>query len=154
MTLFLFAAAAGFTLAAVLTDNSAMLYVGIGIWALGALTALWSWWWSRRRDFRTPEAARAAAEAGDPRGIRALALVAKDADDYAEAERLLLLAVDRGDVDSMWELARLIEERDGIDAGDPWYRMAADNNHSAARRFMKRRDQMNRDSPCSDHRER
>lgn len=147
MTLFVFAAAAGFSLAAVLTDNSAMLEVGLGLWVLCVLTAVWSWYWSRRPEFRTPEAARAAAEAGDPRGLRALALVAKDAEDYTEAERLLLLAIDRGDVDSMWELARLIEERDGIDAGEPWYRMAADNNHAGARRLMRRRDHVNGDSP-------
>lgn len=147
MTLFVFAAAAGFSLAAVLTDNSAMLEVGLGLWVLCVLTAVWSWYWARRPEFRTPEAARAAAEAGDPRGLRALALVAKDAEDYTEAERLLLLAIDRGDVDSMWELARLIEERDGIDAGEPWYRMAADNNHVGARRLMRRRDHVNGDSP-------
>jgi hypothetical protein len=147
MTLFVFAAAAGFSLAGVLTDNSAMLEVGLGLWVLCVLTAIWTWFRSRRRDFRTPEAARAAAEAGDPRGLLALALIAKDAGDHNEAERLLLLAIDRGDVDSMWELACLVEGRDGIDAAEPWYRMAADNNHVAARRLLRRRDHVNGESP-------
>jgi hypothetical protein len=129
MTLFVFAAAAGFSLAGVLTDNTAMLEVGLGLWVLCVLTAIWTWFRSRRRDFRTPEAARAAAEAGDPRGLLALALIAKDADD------------------PMWELAGLVEERDGIDAAEPWYRMAADNNHVAARRLLRRRDHVNGDSP-------
>ncbi|WP_026163746.1 sel1 repeat family protein [Kribbella catacumbae] len=139
MTLFLFAAAAGFTLAAVLTDNRPMLYVGLGLWTLGALTALWAWTSSRRHAFRTPEEARAAAEAGNPQAIRTLALAAKSTGDHDQAERLLLQAIDHGDVDSMWEMGRLIESRDGIDASDPWYRMAADNGHFAARRFLKRR---------------
>lgn len=139
MTLFLFAAAAGFTLAAVLTDNRPMLYVGLGFWTLGALTALWTWAWSRHRTFRTPEEVRAAAEAGNPQAIRTLALSARSTGDDAKAERLLLQAIDGGDVDSMWEMGRLIESRDGIDASDPWYRMAADNGHFAARRFLKRR---------------
>lgn len=140
MTLFLFAAAAGFTLAAVITDNKAMLYVGLGIWAVGALSALWLWTGSLRQGFRTPEAARAAAEAGNPRAIRALAMDALSTGDDARAERLLLVAIDHGDVDSMWELGRLVERRDGIDASDSWYRMAADNGHFAARRYLKRRD--------------
>ncbi|MDX6259776.1 MAG: hypothetical protein QOH84_1464 [Kribbellaceae bacterium] len=140
MTLFLFAAAAGFTLAAVITDNKAMLYVGVGIWVVGGLSALWLWFSPRRQGFRTPEAARAAAEAGNPRAIRALAMDALSIGDDARAERLLLVAIDHGDVDSMWELGRLIEQRDGIDASDPWYRMAADNGHFAARRYLKRRD--------------
>jgi len=139
MRLFLFVAAAGFTLAALLTDNRPMLYVGLGLWALGALTALGTWASSRRRVFRTPEEVRAAAEAGNPRAIRELALAARSTGDEGRAERLLLLAIDHGDVDSMWELGRLIESRDGIDASDPWYRMAADNGHLAARRFLKRR---------------
>jgi hypothetical protein len=140
MTLFLFAAAAGFTLAAIITDNKPMLYVGVGIWVVGALSALWLWVWPRRKGFRTPEAARAAAEAGNPRAIRALAMDALSTGDDARAERLLLVAIDHGDVDSMWELGRLVEQRDGIDASEPWYRMAADNGHFAARRYLKRRD--------------
>ncbi|MEV6415491.1 hypothetical protein [Kribbella sp. NPDC051718] len=140
MTLFLFAAAAGFTLAAVITDNLAMLYVGVGIWIVGAFSALWLWFWPRRQGFRTPEAARLAAEAGNPHAIRALAMDALSTGDDARAERLLLVAIDHGDIDSMWELARLIERRDGIDASDEWYRMAADNGHFAARRYLKRRD--------------
>jgi hypothetical protein len=40
----------------------------------------------------------------------------------------------------MWELGRLVEQRDGIDASERWYRMAADNGHFAARRYLKRRD--------------
>ncbi|WP_328321231.1 hypothetical protein OHA70_23880 [Kribbella sp. NBC_00382] len=140
MTLFLFAAAAGFTLAAVITDNKAMLYVGLGIWAVGVLSALWLWTGPRRQGFRTPEAARAAAEAGNPRAIRALAMDALSTGDDARAERLLLVAIDHGDVDSMWELGRLVERRDGIDASDGWYRMAAENGHFAARRYLKRRD--------------
>jgi hypothetical protein len=140
MTLFLFAAATGFTLAAVITDNRAMLYVGLGLWVVGGLAALWLWTGPHRQGFRTPEAARAAAEAGNPRAIRALAMDARSMGDDALAERLLLVAIDHGDVDSMWELARLIEQRDGIDASDPWYRMAADNGHLPSRRYLKRRD--------------
>jgi hypothetical protein len=140
MTLFLFAAAAGFTLAAVITDNKAMLYVGVGFWVVGALSALRLWVLPLRQGFRTPEAARLAAEAGNPRAIRALAMDALSTGDDARAERLLLVAIDHGDVDSMWELGRLVEQRDGIDASESWYRMAADNGHFAARRYLKRRD--------------
>ena len=57
--------------------------------------------------------------------------------DLDEAERLLLMAIDRGDVESMWDMGRLVEQRDGIDASEPWFRMAAENGHFFAKRFFR-----------------
>jgi SAM-dependent methyltransferase len=91
------------------------------------------------------EEARAAAEAGDPRAMRLLALNAKVNGDTDRAERLLLAAIDRGDVESMWEMGRLVEDRDGLAACEPWFRMAAENGHFVAKRFFRRGNALNQD---------
>jgi TPR repeat protein len=144
MTLFLLLAAAGFSLAALLTDNHTMLMVGLGIWVLGVLSGAAALA-RRRRTFGSVEKAQVAAAAGDPRAMRALALVAKVNGQTDQAEHLLLAAIDRGDVESMWELGRLVEDRDGLAACEPWFRMAAENGHFAAKRFFRRGGAFNLD---------
>ncbi len=58
---------------------------------------------------------------------------------------MLLAAIDRGDVESMWELGRLIENRDGVATAEPWFRMAAENGHIAAKRYFRRGGLLNQD---------
>ena len=139
MTVFLLLAAAGFSVAGLATENRTMLTVGLVIWALGIVSGLTGLVLRRRQRhrFASIEEAQKAAAAGDPRGIRALALVAKVSGEIDKAERLLLAAIDRGDIESMWELGRLIEERDGLEACEPWFRMAAENGHPVATRFFR-----------------
>jgi hypothetical protein len=146
MTVFLLLAAAGFSIAGLATDNRTMLNVGLAIWAVGIVSGLTGVVMRRRQHkFGSLEEAQAAAAVGDPRALRAVALVAKLGGETDKAERLLLAAIDRGDVESMWELGRLIEERDGIEACEPWFRMAAENGHSAAKRFFRHGGALNLD---------
>lgn len=146
MTVFLFLAAAGFSTAGLVTENRTMLNVGLGIWAVGIVSGLVGLVVRRRQHkYGSIEEAQAAAAVGDPRAIRALALVAKVGGETDKAERLLLAAIDRGDVESMWELGRLIEERDGLPASEPWFRMAAENGHPVAKRFFRRGAALNLD---------
>ena len=143
MTVFLLLAAAGFSIAGLATDNRTMLNVGLGIWAVGIISGLAGLVVRRRQHkFGSLEEANAV---GDPRAIRALALVAKVGGETDKAEQLLLAAIDRGDVESMWEMGRLIEERDGLEACEPWFRMAAENGHAAAKRFFRRGGALNLD---------
>ncbi|MEV8372888.1 hypothetical protein AB0P21_09130 [Kribbella sp. NPDC056861] len=137
-------AAAGFSITGLLTDNRTMLNVGLVIWAV-AMVGSAIGWLRRRRTFKSVEEAQAAADAGDPRAIRALAILAKLDGDTERAERLLLTAIDAGDVESMWEMGRLVEDRDGIEAGEPWFRMAAENGHFGAKRGFRRGGAFNLD---------
>ncbi|GAA1599127.1 hypothetical protein GCM10009789_61490 [Kribbella sancticallisti] len=146
MTVFLLLAAAGFSIAGLVTDNRSMLNVGLVIWAVGLLSAAVGWLLRRgRHKFGSIEEAQAAAEAGDPRAMRLLALTAKVNGDTDRAEQLLLAAIDRGDVESMWEMGRLVEDRDGLEACEPWFRMAAENGHFVAKRFFRRGSALNPD---------
>jgi hypothetical protein len=137
-------AAAGFSIAGLLTDNRTMLNVGLVIWAVAMLGSLIGWL-RRRRTFGSIEEAQAAADAGDPRALRALAMLAKINGDTEQAERLLLTAIDAGDVESMWEMGRLVEDRDGLEACEPWFRMAAENGHFVAKRGFRRGGAFNLD---------
>lgn len=109
---FLLLVAAGFSVAGLITDNDTLLRISWVVWALGLLGLLLRRLRGRRK-FRTVEEAQAAAEAGNPHAMRSLASVAKLNGDFVEAERLLLLAVDRGDVEAMWDMGRLYDLRDG-----------------------------------------
>ncbi|MFE7840827.1 sel1 repeat family protein [Streptomyces sp. NPDC057474] len=120
-----------------LTDLSLVLW-GIGILLLIRRAVL-------RRRYGTPERLKASAEAGDMRALRGLAMIAKIQDDFAEAERLLRTGVDAGDVESMWEMGRLVEHRDGIQASEPWFRMAAEHGHFFAKRFFRPGHALNMD---------
>jgi TPR repeat protein len=64
-------------------------------------------------------------------------MLAKLRGDFDEAERLLRGAVDAGDVEAMWEMGRLVEHRDGLQASEPWFRMAAERGHFFAKRFFR-----------------
>jgi hypothetical protein len=144
MAFLLFLAAAGFSVAGLITDNQTMVKVGWVIWAVALLVAALGLL-RRRRKFGSIEEAQAAADAGDPRAMRMLAMLAKINGDAEKAERLLLAAIDRGDVESMWEMGRLVEDRDGIAACEPWFRMAAENGHYFAKRFFRRGGALNLD---------
>ena len=148
MTVFLLLAAAGFSIAGLVTDNRTMLEVGLVILAIGLLSGVIGWLNRRRRRkyrFVSLEQAQAAASMGDPRALRYVALLAKSKGDTNRAEQLLLAAIDRGDVESMWELGRLIETRDGGTASEPWFRMAAENGHTGAKRYFRRGGLLNQD---------
>ncbi|WP_418955408.1 sel1 repeat family protein [Streptomyces tritici] len=130
--------------------------VGWSVDSDGAVTASWVVWGlgvlalvvrvrANRRKFRSLEELQAAAEAGDPRALRVLALRNKLLDDFTEAERLLRKAVDLGDVESMWEMGRLVEQRDGLPASEPWFRMAAEHGHFFAKRFFRPGHALNMD---------
>ena len=148
MTVFLLLAAAGFSIAGLVTDNRTMLDVGLVILAVGLVSGMLGWLQRRRRrryKFVSLEQAQAAASMGDPRALRYVALLAKGKGDTGRAEQFLLAAIDRGDVESMWELGRLIETRDGGATAEPWFRMAAENGHNAAKRYFRRGGLLNQD---------
>jgi TPR repeat protein len=113
------------------------------LWAIGVV------WLIRRsvlrRRYGTVERMMASAGAGNMRALRGLAMIAKIQDDFDEAERLLRLGVDAGDVESMWEMGRLIDQRDGLQASEPWFRMAAEHGHFVAKRFFKPGHALNMD---------
>lgn len=144
MSFFLFLAAAGFSIAGLITDNQTMVWVGWAFWAVALLATVLGWLRGRRK-FGSLEEAQAAADAGDPRALRMLAMLAKLNDDFGKAERLLLTAIDAGDVESMWEMGRLVEQRDGLEACEPWFRMAAENGHFFAKRLFRRGSALNLD---------
>ncbi|MFB7956673.1 MULTISPECIES: sel1 repeat family protein [unclassified Streptomyces] len=62
-----------------------------------------------------------------------------------EAERLLRRAAEAGDVESMWEMGRPAENRDGLPPSEPWFRMAAEHGHVVARQMFAPGDLFNRD---------
>ncbi|MFJ3963628.1 sel1 repeat family protein [Streptomyces sp. NPDC090036] len=127
-----------------LSDSEALTTAGWVIWGAGILLLLLRWRRNRRR-FPTLEAAEAAANAGNTRAMRALALRQKLLDDFTEAERLLRAAVELGDVEAMWEMGRLVEQRDGLEASEPWFRMAAERGHFFAKRFFRPGHALNMD---------
>lgn len=92
---------------------------------------------ARRGRYASLEELEAAAAAGVPRAMRAKAMYCKLQGDFDEAERLLRAAVDKGDVESMWEMGRLVEDRQDLEAAEPWFRMAAEHGHVFAKRFFR-----------------
>ncbi|MFE5807882.1 sel1 repeat family protein [Streptomyces sp. NBC_01232] len=127
-----------------LNDSEALTTAGWVVWGAGILLLLLRWRRNRRR-FPTLEAAEAAANAGNTRAMRALAMRQKLLDDFTEAERLLRAAVELGDVEAMWEMGRLVEQRDGLEASEPWFRMAAERGHFFAKRFFRPGHALNMD---------
>ena len=98
-----------------------------------------------RRRYPRPDLLVAAAEAGEHRAMRGQAMAHKLTGDPDSAERLLRAAADTGDVESMWEMGRLVEQRDGIDAAQEWFRRAADHRHFVAGRMFRPGGLYNRD---------
>ncbi|MGX6605928.1 hypothetical protein ACWKSP_27935 [Micromonosporaceae bacterium Da 78-11] len=144
MTFLLFVVAAALTIGGLWSGSGTAVTIGWVVWALGLVSAYFGWV-RRRNTFGSIEEAQAAAEAGDPRAMRAVAMLSKINKDLDEAERLLRAAVDQGDVESMWEMGRLVEERDGIAASEPWFRMAAEHGHFVAKRFFRPGSALNLD---------
>jgi hypothetical protein len=144
MTFLLFLVAAGFTLAGVITDDGSLIKIGMWIWAVGLVSAFFGWR-RRRHTFGSVEEAQAAAEAGNPRALRALASLAKLNGEIDTAEQYLHAAIAKGDKESMWDMGRLVEERDGLAASEPWFRMAAENGHFVAKRFFRKGSALNLD---------
>ncbi|MEU4393794.1 hypothetical protein [Kribbella sp. NPDC023855] len=144
MTFFLFLVAAVFSLVGLITGNGSLVKVGLWIWAAGLLTGFLGWG-RRRRTFGSVEEAQAAAEAGNPQALRAVAAMAKLSGDIDKAEEHLHAAIATGDKEAMWDMGRLVEERDGLAASEPWFRMAAENGHFVAKRFFRKGSALNLD---------
>ncbi|MFD5929543.1 tetratricopeptide repeat protein [Streptomyces sp. NPDC060333] len=119
-----------------INDNDGLSEAGWVVWAIGILLLILRWRRNRRK-FASVEHARPAAEAGDPRAMRALASIHKLGEDYTEAERLLRSAITLGDVEAMWDMGRLVDLRDGLPEAEPWFRMAAEHGHFFAKRMFR-----------------
>ncbi|WP_411082724.1 sel1 repeat family protein [Streptomyces sp. cmx-18-6] len=133
---FLLPAGGALSLTGVITGNGTLIGLSWIMWLLGVLLLF------ARRDRRpaSPEALAAAAAAGDARAVRrlrTLALAARGEGRPRAAERMLRQAAEAGDVESMWELGRLVQERDGTVAAEPWFRMAAGHGHVVAKRLFR-----------------
>lgn len=144
MTFLLFLVAGVCSVVGVVTDNGSLVRVGLGIWVVGLVSAFFGWR-RRRHTFGSIEEAQAAAEAGNPRALRALASLAKLKGEVGKAEEYLHAAIAKGDKESMWDMGRLVEERDGLAASEPWFRMAAENGHFVAKRFFRKGSALNLD---------
>ncbi|MGW0393716.1 sel1 repeat family protein [Streptomyces sp. NPDC003042] len=127
-----------------INDSDGLITASWVVWGVGLL-ALVVRWRRNRNKFASVEQAQAAAAAGDPRAMRFLALLQKIKGDFAEAERLLREAVELGDVEAMWEMARLVEQRDGLRESEPWFRMAAEGGHFFAKRLFRPGHALNMD---------
>lgn len=136
MGYFLLPAGGALSLTGVITGNGTLIGLSWIMWVLGILLLFRD---RSRRPASAPELAAAAA-AGDARavrGLRALALTARAEGRPDTAERLLRQAVRAGDVESMWELGRLVEQREGLAEAEPWFRMAAERGHAVAKRLFR-----------------
>lgn len=94
-------------------------------------------WRRNRHRFASLEEAGTAAAPRNPRVLPALALRQKLLGDFTEAERLLRAAVARGGMEAMWEMGRLVEQRDGLREYEPWFRTAAECGHFFAKKFFR-----------------
>lgn len=99
----------------------------------------------RAGQYQSLDALVAASDAGVPRAMRVRGLMLKVEGDLDGAEALLRDAAAKGDREAMWDLGRLVEERDGLAASEPWFRMAAEHGHLVARRFFRKGSALNRD---------
>lgn len=114
------------------------------LWGLG-LVGLLLRRLHRAGQYRSEEELVAASDAGVPRAMRVRGLMLKIRGDVDGAEALLRAAAEKGDREAAWDLGRLVEERDGLAASEPWFRMAAERGHLAARRFFRRGSALNLD---------
>ncbi|MEE1789487.1 sel1 repeat family protein [Streptomyces sp. BE308] len=135
--------AAVLSIIGVTTDRDTLTQVSWILWVFGILLLVNGAFRNRRK--MSVDELRVAAAAGDPGALRGLAMLAKIQNDFDEAERLLRTAVDNGDVESMWEMGRLVEQRDGLAESEPWFRMAAERGHFGAKRFFRPGSALNRD---------
>ncbi|MFE9773500.1 sel1 repeat family protein [Streptomyces sp. NPDC005931] len=136
--------AAGLSVFALINDSDGLLTANWALWGAGVLLLLLRWRRNRSR-FASLEEAETAAAAGNTRAMRALALRQKLLGDFTEAERLLRAAVELGDVEAMWEMGRLVEQRDGLQESEQWFRMAAERGHFFAKRFFRPGHALNMD---------
>ncbi|MGK5550103.1 hypothetical protein ACSNOI_00675 [Actinomadura kijaniata] len=137
-------AAAVMSVIGLVSDNPGLVTASWVPWAVG-IAGFALRWVNRRRTYGSVEELMAAAEAGVPRAMRAVAMKHKIEGNLQEAERLLRAAVEAGDVESMWEMGRLVEQRDGLAASEPWFRMAAEHGHLVAKRFFRPGSALNQD---------
>lgn len=141
---FLLPAGGVLSLTGVFLGNSTLIQLSWIMWLAGVLLLI------ARRYRRPPDPRQlaTAAAAGDARAVRGLRTLALDARSQGRpdaAERMLRQAMKAGDVESMWELGRLVQEREGLAAAEPWYRMAAARGHVVARRLFRTGGELNRD---------
>ncbi|MEU3001027.1 sel1 repeat family protein [Streptomyces sp. NPDC006995] len=133
---FLLPAGGALSLTGVVTGSGTLISLSWIMWVLGILLVLGN----RYRRPAGPRELAAAAAAGDARAVRrlrTLALSARAEGRPDTAERLLRQAVKAGDTESMWELGRLVEQREGLAAARPWFRMAAERGHAVAKRLFR-----------------
>ncbi|MEV1045185.1 sel1 repeat family protein [Streptomyces sp. NPDC049916] len=141
---FLLPAGGALSLTGVITGNGTLIGLSWIMWVLGVLLLLRN----RSRRPADPRELAAAAAAGDARAVRklrTLALTARAQGRPDTAERLLRQGAQAGDVESMWELGRLVEARRGRTEAEPWFRMAAGHGHAVARRLFRAGGEPNRD---------
>ncbi|GIG20092.1 hypothetical protein Cch01nite_08160 [Cellulomonas chitinilytica] len=136
--------AAILSIVALITGNGGLMTTVWWLWGIG-VAGLVVRWMGNRGKYRNLEELDAASRAGVPRAMRARASLHKLNGEVDEAERLLRAAVDAGDRESMWDMGRLVEERDGLAASEPWFRMAAERGHLAAKRFFAQGHALNLD---------
>jgi TPR repeat protein len=111
---------------------------------VGAVAAVLALLWLRYRFARRYVTPRPPGAAGFD-ALRAQSVLAKRRGDLGEAERLLMQAVEAGDPEAMFDMGRLVEERDGVEASERWFRMAAEHGHKVARTAFEPGALFNRD---------
>jgi hypothetical protein len=131
--LFMFGAAAVLAFIGLASDSDAVLCVGVVLGVVGILLL--------RRKYVTKRPPGSAMYDG----LRMASVQAKRRGDYDEAERVLTPAVQAGDPESMFDMGRLVEERDGVEASERWFRMAAQHGHKVARTAFQPGGLFNRD---------
>jgi len=136
--------AAILSIVAFVTSNPGLMTTVWWLWSIGVVGLVLRWLGNRGK-YRNLEELQAASDAGVPRAMRARASLHKLDGEIDEAEMLLSRAVEAGDRESMWDMGRLVEERDGLAASEPWFRMAAERGHLAAKRFFAQGHALNLD---------
>ncbi|MFD7624955.1 hypothetical protein ACFV7Q_02710 [Streptomyces sp. NPDC059851] len=73
----------------------------------------------------------------NPRAVRFVALLEKVHGDFSEAERLLRAPIELADVEARGEPGRFVDQRDGLEAAEPWFRLAGRAGHRFAERMLR-----------------
>lgn len=132
--------AAVLTIWGVIADHGTLRTIGWILWGLGII-----WVWVRstgrfglrailaRRMLRDRERVTEIAEKGDPVAMRAVGSMHKIAGDWDTAEMWLSRSAQAGDREAMFDMGRLAEQRNGLAAAEPWFRMASEAGHPVAR---------------------